>query len=475
MKIQTTVKGMFLTASTKNSIIIKFIIALSFVSCEQFVEVDPPQTSLTGSTVFINDATATAAVIGIYARMSESSDRFQSGTSSVTLMTGLSSDEFNNISTDPRQTEFYMSSLLEDNNYVSKMWSDLYEDIYSANAVLEGLSNSQGLTTAVKQQLEGEVRFIRAFSYFYMVNLFGNVPLVTDTDYKKNSLVPPAAESDVYSLIISDLKESQILLSDNYVNSERTRPNKMTATALLSRVYLYTEEWAKAETEATSVINNAALYEMGNDLNGIFLKDSKETIWQLQPVVSGYATFDGYSFIFDGYKRNVSLSSEIMDAFEIDDNRKTAWVASETISAEEFNYVYKYKTRLLASSSDPSPEYLIVFRLAEQHLIRAEARTNQENFSGAQADLNIVRNRAGLTNTDAVDKATLLEAIEQENRIEFFAEWGHRWLDLKRTNRANAVLGSLKGSSWQETDLLYPYPQSEMILNPNLKPQNSGY
>lgn len=84
-------------------------------------------------------------------------------------------------------------------------------------------------------------------------------------------------------------------------------------------------------------------------------------------------------------------------------------------------------------------------------------------------------NRAGLSNTIASDKASLLQAIEQENRVEFFAEWGHRWSDLKRTGRADAVLGPLKGTNWQLTDVLYPLPLREITLNPNLKPQNSGY
>ena len=140
-----------------------------------------------------------------------------------------------------------------------------------------------------------------------------------------------------------------------------------------------------------------------------------------------------------------------------------------------FYYPYKYKKGDDYSSNPPPPtEYYIVFRLAEQYLIRAEARAQQGNIGGGQADINLIRNRSGLANTIASDKGNLLSAVEHERQIELFAEWGHRWLDLKRTNRADQVLGAIKGASWQSTDKVYPIPQSQIQLNPFLT-QNPGY
>ena len=116
----------------------------------------------------------------------------------------------------------------------------------------------------------------------------------------------------------------------------------------------------------------------------------------------------------------------------------------------------------------------MVLRLAEQYLIRAEARAQQNNISGSQSDLNLIRNRAGLVNTAANDKTALLTAIEHERQVELFTEWGHRWLDLKRTNRADAVLGPIKAPNWQPTDMLYPIPQTQIANDPNVH-QNPGY
>ena len=89
-------------------------------------------------------------------------------------------------------------------------------------------------------------------------------------------------------------------------------------------------------------------------------------------------------------------------------------------------------------------------------------------------DVNVIRNRAGLLNSNANDMASLVSAIIQERRVELFAEWGNRWLDLKRLGLANSVLGLVKGTNWQETDALFPIPFAEIEIN-NLLNQNPGY
>jgi hypothetical protein len=146
-------------------------------------------------------------------------------------------------------------------------------------------------------------------------------------------------------------------------------------------------------------------------------------------------------------------------------------VGVDVYAGTTYYFPYKYKIR---TGYTPLNEYYTVLRLAEQYLIRAEARVYINDFAGAKADINTIRTRAGLSNTSASDKASLLLAIEQERRIELFVEWGHRWLDLKRTGRASAILAPLKGADWQSTDILWPIPQSQINTNPSLI-QNPGY
>ncbi|MNS80528.1 SusD family protein [compost metagenome] len=113
-------------------------------------------------------------------------------------------------------------------------------------------------------------------------------------------------------------------------------------------------------------------------------------------------------------------------------------------------------------------------RLSEQYLIRAEVRAQQGDLIGAKEDLDAIRNRAGLPQTTAGTKQEILDAILQERRWELFTEYGHRFFDLKRSGKIDAVL-SITKTGWNTTDVLFPLPQNELSINPNLLPQNSGY
>jgi hypothetical protein len=136
-------------------------------------------------------------------------------------------------------------------------------------------------------------------------------------------------------------------------------------------------------------------------------------------------------------------------------------------------YPYKYTTPYAPV------EYHTELRLAEQYLIRAEARARQDNLEGALADVDAVRDRAGiahlLDNGTTWTQFLVLDSILEERRRELFTE-GHRWFDLLRMGQAKTVLEALDGKDWQDsTDTLYPIPESEIKINSNLEPQNHGY
>jgi starch-binding outer membrane protein, SusD/RagB family len=171
------------------------------------------------------------------------------------------------------------------------------------------------------------------------------------------------------------------------------------------------------------------------------------------------------------------ISASLYNAFEPEDLRKSNWVATSFVTTgnttSPYYYLNKYKNRMLNTSS---PEYLMVLRLGEQYLIRAEARAQQGKTTGtgsASEDLNIIRSRAGLQNTSASTQAGLLTAIYQERRVELFGEWGNRFLDLKRNGQLNSIIGSYK-TTWLPTASLLPIPQNELTYDSNLL-QNPGY
>lgn len=452
-----------------------FIVLLVSVitSCESFIDIGPPRTEIVTETVFTSDASAQSAVRGIYSLMM-SEQSFTNG--GMEEYGGILSDELISYGSRQELQQFYSNTLLAANGDVlAVFWKQSYRYISNANSMLEGLRDATGMTTPVKQQLEGEAKFIRAFCHFHLVNLFGDIPYLTTTDYRVNAAAARMPVDEVYLLIEQDLLEARDLMAEDFpvADEERVQPGQGAVTALLARLFIYREEWEKAEAESTRLIENTSSYALESDLNNVFLKNSREAIWQLMPVVPGLNTAQGQLFILttapNGFSKRVSLTGELYDAFETSDNRKALWTASYTEGASTWYYPFKYK---VVSGTDVT-EYEMIFRLGEQYLIRAEARAQQDDISGAQDDLNVIRARAGLADTDADDKASLLAALEHERRIELFAEGGHRWADLIRTQRAGTVLGALK-PGWHPNDERFPVPESERQLNPNLS-QNEGY
>jgi starch-binding outer membrane protein, SusD/RagB family len=471
------------------------IMILCLFSCKKYAEIEPPPTGVVETNVYETNQTAISVLTGLYAKMSYPGHF--SGSASLSLLTGLSADELTLFKdmTIPRYVAHFRNALGEENPTLgSEFWTPIYNYIFITNSAIEGLTNTVSLTGDVKQQLLGEAYFMRAFFYFYLVNLFGDVPLVISTDYKPNSLLGRSSKSEVYLKIIEDLTVAKNLLSGDYLNgllknysssaaAERLRPTKWAASALLSRVYLYNGDYANAEIESSIVISQSSLFTLSS-LNMVFLKNSKETIWQLQPVNTGSNTEESKTFILSAATpptttaiRPVHISSQLINSFESGDQRKNTWTGSYSTTSNPivtYYFPYKYKNNTASVT-----EYLVVLRLAELFLIRAEARAQQNNLSGAKDDLNLIRARAQLLPTTANDKVSIVDAIMHERQVELFTEWGYRWLDLKRTDKINSVMSVLtpikaSGAIWNSHQQLYPLPWSDIESDINLE-QNPGY
>ena len=457
-----TTKSILFTVS-----IISFLVCSA---CESFTEVDTPQSQLTTPAVFENTATADGAMTDIYARMREEGMVTGSFSGLSSLMSNYS-DEMQFFGSSEEIKQFNNHTILPSNSLVLSLWNASYSEIYATNLVLEGLKKSIAITLVDKQRLTGEALFLRAFIHFNLLNVFGDVPYVTTTDYLKNTQIQKFSQEKVFQHIIEDLIQAEVLLPPDYPTAERIRANKAVATAMLARVYLYKKDWTNAAIKATAVIENPTFVWVANPALE-FLRESKAIIWALHPGFIGANTKDARTFVFSkGPPTKPALSPQFVASFEPGDQRRSLWIRTVTNANESWSYAYKYKKTL---GSTPPQEYTILFRLAEQHLIRAEALAHLNNITGSQADINKIRKRAGLLNTSASDLESLLNAVAKERRSELFTEQGHRWFDLKRTGQAQKVLEPIK-SEWKNTQILLPIPQSELLLNKNLLPQNPGY
>lgn len=455
------------------SIIIALGITLIYgSSCKKYLEIGEPQTQLSRSALFDNDGTATGAQLAIYAQMETQGILYN-----LMVNTGLSADELKlNISA-PVYLDVANNNLTDDNPLIETHWNDYYKLIYQANAVIEGLEHSSGITETVKKQLRGEALLVRAFFHFYLLNLYGDIPIALSTDYTINASLSRRPITEVYTFIIEDLQQAADLLDENYkgpdnsATTERVRPNRFTAFALMARVYLYLGNWTKAEETASLVINKSSLYELSADLNAVFLKNSKEQIWQIMPVLPDFNTFAGAMFVVTGPPTTVYLDPIFVGRFQQDDQRRSAWIRSYVSGNDTYFFPYKFKQGYGSASIT---EYTSVLRLSEQYLIRAEARAMQDNLVQGEGDLNMIRIRAGLLPISSLPKQNLLDSIQSEKQSELFTEAGDRWLNLKRSGKANDILSTIKGANWNSNDQLYPIPQNELLRNTSLK-QNPGY
>jgi hypothetical protein len=451
-----------------NKYLLLYIIAggLLLSSCKKFVEIGTPRNFVSTDVMFIDSASASTALLGMYSLIMGKSITPGFGCGTVTLYASQSADEL--ISFSSGDQPFYQNTLAQDNGNNKIMWTEAYSYIYQANICIEGLEKSNTIPAVTKSQFLAEAKLVRAFLYFYLVNLYGDVPFVTASNWSQTYGHGRTPVATIYENIIQDLLVAQNDLPAKYPAAGKIRPVKQAATALLARVYLYTKQWDKAEAAATAVISSGMYPALPAPANA-FLKNNDEAIWQLAPINTTYNTLEGYQLL-PGSTPTYYFQTPLATAFEPGDLRYTNWVKSMVYQGVTYYYAYKYKVR---TSSTVTENYTML-RLAEQYLIRAEALNNQKKVELAIDDLNVIRQRAGLLalpKTLTQDECTA--AVEQERRIELFCEWGHRWFDLKRTGRADAVLSPIK-PKWKSTAVWYPIPLTERVADPSLG-QNDGY
>lgn len=491
-------------------VVINLVLIVSLGGCKKLVEVDPPLNALAGNNAFLSDATGISVLTGLYAQISNSGITAPGNIQSLTLFGGLSSDELalSGKVTNTSAIAYYQNNLSA--NTISspgkEYWATMYGFIYQCNAAVAGINASGSLTPAVKQQLLGEAKFMRALYYFYLVNLYGDIALPQGTDPTINAVLPRSPASEVFNQIIADLTDAKGMLSNNFLDgtlinttTDRVRPTSWAAIALLARVYLYKGDWANAYSASSTLIGNSTQFSLSS-LDNVFLRASlgnNEAIWQLQPVSNGnsFNTWDAFNLIMpttgpaksgtSGSGMPVTnygayLSTNLLNSFDSADNRAISWVGNITVAGTTYYFPYKYK-----ATSGTVVEHEMILRLGEQYLIRAEAEANGAGggLPDAITDLNTIRERAGLPDYSGPStQSGILAAIYHERQVELFCELGHRWLDLKRTKTIDAVMGAPTGTlqktngalPWNTSQQLYPLPLTDIQRDSHLA-QNPGY
>ena len=482
----------------------KFIILMLAVyvmtSCHDEIELSPISNPSVGN-FYRNAADLESAVVGAYSALQ------------LQGQYGLDYPYFMEVRSDNstvtdigtaggRLYRFDVFDLATSNLEVTQTWIDAYDGIQRCNVVLNRIDGISDMPAATKAIRIGEVKFLRALTYFNLVRIFGDVPLVlTETTNPNNSVgVGRTAASAVYTQIIQDLADAAASLP---ATTDVGRASSGAANALLGKVHLTLGNNAEAITALGAVTGYSLVTSYAN-LFGSANENNVESIFEVQFVGGSgssvafnglgngtgegslfpnmFGPFGGSALIGGGQTLGENRATQdLFDSYDPADPRRDVNIGSFA------GNLYPAKLVETASGDFDSDVNSIVLRYADVLLMHAEALNEQSYVAdGLAFDLvNQVRTRAGLANITSAtvaDQAAFRLAVENERRWELAFE-NHRWFDLVRTGRAEAVMnahgpaqpGSYAFSSIDSHQLLFPVPQLEIDNNPGVITQNTGY
>ncbi len=478
------------------------IIALfSLNSCEKFLDLEPVSDGIavsnTGadSILYHSASEAEAALAGVYADFKNEYyqlDYFVNG--------DAQSDDAYAGGDNPANFQIDDYRIDAINLNVSRDWAYLYSTIGKANAVINNTQavNDPALTAQRKAEIIGEASFIRAFMYFQLVQLWGDVPLQlkevkTISADQLDDIYPlifpaRAPKEEIYRQIIADLELA--LAGVRVTAPHKGFVTKGAVNTMLARVYATQEphDWNRVNEYCDAVI--AGGYTLLPDYDMLWnnsQENSPEAIFEIN-YNGGITDGNWGTKIFRGldWKKFNLPSNDLVRAFDAegDTKRKNSSIIFLDVTGKwsdphwpqtKYPFINKYRT-----FTEGSNQNYIFYRLADVLLLKAEALNELGDLAGAAELVNRIRTRVNLPNTAAATQSDMRLAIEKERRLELAFE-GHRWYDLKRTGRAIAVMNAVTGAGNEnlgydlnEQRLLWPIPQAELDKNSKLT-QNPGY
>lgn len=438
---------------------ISVLMIMSLISCNKFLNTQPKGYVSDASTIF-DKTSAVTALNGAYRALGNNGYYgenfvevgFFAGGDWVNLTTGGAAN-------------LVIQNFRPDDSYFENVWTAIYAAINSTNNVLTKVPGVQdpNLTQQLKNEISGQAYFIRALSYFDLARSWGGVPIIlvpTTSATGENAKVARSSLAETWTQVENDLDSAYSLLPNTVQSHYVVVQN--TVVALRARLHLYKQEWAQAEADATTLINNKNYALASPYSSWLYQATNPESIFDIEfspQNTSGISTQMQIPATGGNYRYGPGQNLVNLLNNSVTGGARKALIASNVQGGTTTWY-----GNLYTKNTDP----VYVLRIAEQYLIRAEARAKLgTNLSGALSDLNAIRSRAGVPlATDSSQSGLLLE-IENERRAEFALE-PFRWFDLARTGRAVTVLNI------PSYKLLFPIPSTEITLDPNLI-QNPGY
>lgn len=472
-------------------IILLIMIALS--SCKKFLDLRP-ESEINSESFFNNSNDFETALTGTYGTF-----RGLFNSSNILYLGELTTDNTEIQWSSPSVSEMQLdqNAVNATNTYINAAWNTCLRTISRCNTILNRIDKID-FDATTKNRIKGQTQFLRAYSYFYMVQLFGGAPITVE-EFKSPEQILSAdlslqPKEKVYEVIVNDLISAESLLPST-LNTDKTKASQGTVKTLLGKVYLTMHKYDLAAAKLKEVID-AKQYSLIALYKSLFSPGNNnlaESIFEIE-FVSGKSMGNNYSYLFTPSITSMAIfpnnqqgagrmvpTLDMIKAYEPEDARRAASASDSVVlinGSKTYNrYGLKFVDFKASDVTDGSVAFTVL-RYADVLLMYAEALNELNKTSDALPYINAVRSRAGLPNLSGQSQEGFRLAMEKERRTEFLYE-GKRWFDLVRTGRAKAVLNAYYLSqrlnfSVEDYELVFPIPQNEIDLNPSVK-QNPGY
>lgn len=440
------------------------------ISCEKFVETDFPINQIPSELVFEDEQTAEAALAGMYASLWNNS-MISGGIDGMGALLGTYTDDLNCVYTSSSNgaLDLFNNQQIATNTAVTSFWTYAYQQIYTANSIIEGVTNSKTLSEPVKNRIRGEALFVRSVLYMHLFQIFDEVPYADTTNYLVNAKLSRMPKDEFLMKVETDLSEAVNLMPASYRNAERIYPNMSAGYVALAKMKMLLKKWNEAEILCSTILQNTA-YGYQSDITKVFQKSGAHIIWQLKPKNTNDATKEAPLYNFTGAPTSFVLRPDLVSQFSTTDLRRQNYIIAVPFGQQTNYRAAKYRNLAVNNAT----EYSVIFRLDEVYLMQAEVLIELGRASEAIALINRSRQRAGIPLLSSSLSANEVKVqMRQEKRREFFTEHGIRFFDLKRWGLLDELVAVKP--NWKSFHSRWPLPQKELLLNPQLNPQNTGY
>ncbi|MBU2945738.1 RagB/SusD family nutrient uptake outer membrane protein [Zobellia uliginosa] len=463
------------------------------ISCSKFLD-EEPEAVLGTNSFYKTESDAITAVSAVYDKLNKRS------TTNLVLW------RLADTSTPDTNGGFESFNHTPTNGDIGAFWSDVYEGISRANYAIENIPEID-MDPVLRERLVNEAKFLRGFYYFWLYQVYGEVPLVlepispSDTEALTQG---KASTEDILTSIEQDFKDAEALPIE-YDDGNVGRVTSGAAKAFLSRLYLFMEEWDKAAVKSNEVIDSKQYELLGDFREATWAKNTKESIFEMQAVpntsgwedlnegssitvwhrpgcIGGWGSHTGTQILYDAFEEGDPRREYTL--LKPGDNYNDFTIPEDCIPDEQYGLLKLIGDPEFGEGADANASNNFIFmRLAEVYLMVAESEAELGNLTEAEDALEIVRARArndarsipeAIPELKGLSQPDLIAAVRNERRIELASEM-KSFFDLVRWGIAGEVNRAAGHAFVDGKHEHFPIPQSQVDISEGNLMQNPGY